>query len=189
MPSLLAILRDILLLRRGPQDLPYSPALLTMAALAGLLVSQMAGVLLLPTQQDLFVRVAAALGLGLGLLYLLLHVLQRQARFVQTATASLFVDLVFTAITLPLLPLIEPALRVAAKQNSTPDDMAAVMNGGVAAAVLLFVVIGIWRILVDVHVLRQALEIRPFAAFLIYFAMFFASNIMLGALFGVAEGT
>lgn len=180
MPSLPAILRDILLLRRGPQDLPYSPILLVVAGLASLFVSYWATALLLPQQSDLLPRVVAALLLHLGFLYLLLNALQKRARFVQTAFASLLVDVLFTAVVLPLLPVFEPLSR----RGATPDSVTA----AAAFASLLFLAFGIWRIVVDAHIVRQALDIRLLPALLINVALVFASQIVLGALFGVAEG-
>ncbi|GMV31842.1 MAG: hypothetical protein AMXMBFR59_39670 [Rhodanobacteraceae bacterium] len=181
MPSLLAILRDILFLRRGPQDLPYSPTGLVIAAIASVFVSYWATALLLPKQPDLLPRVLAALLLHIGLLYLLLNALQHRARFVQTALASLLGDVLFTGVVLPLLPIFEPLSR----SGATPDSV----TPAAALASLLFLAFGIWRIVVDAHIVRQALEIRLLPALLINVALVFASQIVLGALFGVAEGS
>jgi hypothetical protein len=180
MPSLPVILRDILFLRRGPQDLPYSLLLLVVAGLASMAVSYWATSLVLPDQSDLLPSVVAGVLLHLGFLYLLLNALQRQARFVQTALAKLLVDVLFTAVVLPLLPMIEPLRH----GNPTPESVTA----GAAFASLLFIAFGIWRIVVDAHVMRQALEIRLLPALLINIALVFASQIVLVALFGSVEG-
>ena len=184
MPSLLVTLRDLLLLRRGPQDLPYSPVLLAIAALASLLVSQWAANVLLPQRQDQLISVVAALALHLGLLYLLLNALQRQARFVQTATASLCIDVVFTTAMLPGLMVVQPLLSA----TGAPPPPEAI-TGVAFLASLLLIGLAIWRIVVDAHILRQTLEIRLMPALLINMALLFAGQIVLGALFGgAAEG-
>ncbi len=181
MPALLLILRDILFLRRGPQDLPYSPGLLAIAAAGCVLISQWAGSILMPQQTDTLLRVLAGLLLHLGLLYVLLNALKHQARFIQTALASLLVDVLFTAVVLPLLPVFEPFRR----NPPTPDNV----NGVAAIASLLLLALGIWRIVVDAHILRSALEIRLLAALMINTGLFFAAQVVLGALFGVSEGS
>jgi len=180
MPSLPAILRDILFLRRGPQDLPYSVALLVIAGLASIAVSYWATSLVLPDQSDLLPGVVVGALLHLGFLYLLLNALQRQERFVQTALAKLLVDVLFTAVVLPLLPMIEPLRH----GNPTPESVSA----SAAFASLLFIAFGIWRIVVDAHVLRHALEVRLLPALLLNISIVFASQIVLVALFGSAEG-
>lgn len=185
MPSLLVTLRDILLLRRGPQDLPYSPILLLIVAAADLALQQWATALL-PVEHDQPARVVVEVALYLGLFYLLLHALQRQARFVQAATASVCVDALTNALVLPLLSLMEPALRASAQPGATPETVAGAMNGGVALASLLFIAIVVWRLVVNVHILRQTLEIRLFAALLAHLALLFASTVIVAALFGVA---
>ncbi|WP_257386273.1 hypothetical protein [Tahibacter caeni] len=183
MLSLLVTLRDILVLRRGPQDMPYSPVLLAIAALASLFVSQWATTVLLPQRQDQLLSVAAALALHLGLLYLLLNALQRQARFVQTAAASLSVDVVFTAAMLPALMVVQPLFS---RSGAPPPPEA--LTGGAFLASLLLIGLAVWRIVVDAHILRQTLEIRLMPALLINMALLFAGQIVLSALFGGAEG-
>jgi hypothetical protein len=188
MPSLLVTLRDILLLRRGPQDLPYSLVLLAIAVVARLLLSQWLATFQPPqTQSGLLISIVGT-ALDLGLLYLLLNALQRQSRFVQTATAILLVDVIAATVLLPLLHVIEPVLNVMATPGATPEAVAAAMNGAIALAALLFVAVGVWNLVVNSHILRQALEIRLMPALLITMALEFAGQIVLSALFGGAEG-
>lgn len=188
MPSLLVTLRDILLLRRGPQDLPYSRVLLAIAVVASLLLSQWLAALQPPQAQGGIFSAVVGTALNLGLLYLLLNALQRQARFVQTATAILLVDVTAAVLLLPLLHVIGPVLRVTATPGATPETVAAAMNGSIALATLLFVAVGIWNLVVNAHILRQTLEIRLMPALLINMALLFAGQIVLSALFGGAEG-
>lgn len=189
MPSLLVILRDILFLRRGPQDLPYSPALLAVAVVARLLLAQWLATFRPPQAQGGPLISIVGTALELGLLYLLLNALQRKVRFVQTATASLLVDAIIAVVLLPLLHMLEPVLVVMATPGATPETVAAAMNGAAALAMLLFAAVGIWNLVVNAHILRQALEIRLMPALLINVALVFASQIVLSALFGVAEGS
>lgn len=187
MSSLLAVLRDMLILRRGPQDLPYSLPLLVVAAVASVLLSQWAASLAPQVAESLLLRVVATLLLHMGLLYVLLNAVQRQARFVQTASAFLLVDVLFTAIALPLLPTVLALMPIGKPPGTAVPPEA--MTGAAALASLLFIAVGIWRIAVDAHILRQALEIRLLAALLINVALLFAGNIVIVALFGAIEGS
>lgn len=176
MPSLPLILRDIILLRRGPQDLPYSQrALLLVTVLlvvfAGLIDAMQGG-----SADTAMVRSAAAIGLSLGVLYLVLLSKQFQARFVQAGLASLLVAAVATALLLPVLLLSGPLPGPDAKPES--------LSGAQVLSMLAFSVIGVWKFVVDANILRHAMEIRLLLALPITFAMDLAVAVLIVALFG-----
>lgn len=176
MSEFLSTLRDIVLLRRGPQDLPYSPSALGAAAVATVAVSGIANSLLGEGVDSAMVRTAVLVVLSLGLLYLLLLSQQRQARFNQTALASLLVSAVFALLLLPVLALSGPL--------PTPGTPPASVTGTQMLGMLLIIVAGVWKFVIDAHILRNALEIRLMPALLIAFAMEFAVTVLVSALFG-----
>jgi hypothetical protein len=176
MPSLPLILRDIILLRRGPQDLPYSQRALLMTAVLLIVFAGLVNAVQGDGADMAMVRSAVAIGLSLGVLYLVLLGKQFQARFVQTALASLLVAAVSTALLLPVLLLIGPL--------PGPDVKPENLNGTQVLTILLLSVIGLWKFVVDTNILRHAMEIRFLLALPITFAMEFAVAVFLVALFG-----
>ncbi|MCQ4167436.1 hypothetical protein [Tahibacter harae] len=176
MPEFLSILRDIVLLRRGPQDLPYSPSALGTVAVATVAVSGIANSLLGEGMEVAMVRTAVLVALSLGLLYLLLLSQQRQARFNQTALASLLVSAVFSLVLLPVLALSGPL--------PTPGTPPESVTGTQMLSMLLIIIAGLWKFVIDAHILRHALEIRFMPALLIAFAMELAVTVLVSALFG-----
>ena len=151
MPPFLPILRDILLLRRGPQDLPYSTQLLTSIAAAGVVVQACAGAILLDASAAIVLLSAfVSVLLTLLALNLLLGVRRLRNRFVQSATALLGCNLVFAIISIPAV-LILPAKPTAPEQM----PLLALLFAPLALAC------AIWQIAVNAHILRHSLDI-PF---------------------------
>lgn len=150
MPAFVSILRDILLLRRGPQDLPYSPQLLVTMAAACVLVQLSAT--LARGQPAAAVIVGAALWFAftLGTLRLILALRGFANRFVQAATALLGCNLVFTVLALPIALL-------AGEPPTSPEAMT---PGQILAGVISLPLL-LWKIAVDAHVFRHSFEI-PF---------------------------
>lgn len=182
MPDFLLTLRDIVLLRRGPQDLPYSPSLLIAVTVAAALMNYLLGTVLFAEPRTELLNNALGVGLCLGVLYLVLLGKQRQERFVQTALASMLAEVLNLALLLPLaaaagpMPLKEPK----------PEDI----NGLQVLLMLPMAAIGLWKFVIEAHVLRHALEVRLILALPLAFAIRFAAAILLIALLGKpAEGT
>jgi len=102
MYQLLYLLRDVIQLRRGPQDAPHSPGLLV-ALCAASLVLQLAIARLLKVEGETLGAGILALAFNLGLLYLLLSVRKLSNRFVQAAFTLLGVAIVFQLLSLPIV--------------------------------------------------------------------------------------
>ena len=152
MPNFLPILRDILLLRRGPQDLPYSTQLLTAVAVASAIVQSLAGAILL-SAGGLLIVASAVFSVLLTMLALnvMLGIRRVRNRFVQTATAMLGCNLLFSLISIPA------ALILPTKPMTTPEQVPFI-------ALLLMplaVACAIWQIAVNAHILRHSLDL-PF---------------------------
>ena len=150
MPPFFYLIRDICLLRRGPQDLPYSvPLLLSVAA--GCVLLQL-GVAIARDASLSGVLAGAILWLmfTLGALNLVLTLRSLRNRFVQAATALLGCALAFTLLSLPIALLVgEPPT---AGEKMTPLQL---LLGLVSLPLL------VWKVLVDAHVFRHSFDI-PF---------------------------
>jgi hypothetical protein len=161
---------ELCLLRRAPQDLPASTALLGVTGLADLLMGT-----------ALATAVGLSLPLGLlqslvdiafmlALLYGALYLLDRLPRFQQSATALLGSGALLgfvASVPLGLLP-----------SGEAGQDPA-----GVA---LLFLVLVVWSILVTGHILRHTFELRLGQGVLIAVVYSFFAYSLLGGLFSGA---
>ncbi|WP_395792958.1 hypothetical protein [Aquimonas sp.] len=106
----------------------------------------------------------------------LLRLVKLPERFVQTATAFAGTGVLFTVALLPAVALLgEPELAKAAPQDVTA-----------AQALIAFTALGLtlWKLMVDAHIWRNALEWPPLAAFILSLALFFAEVALATQLFG-----
>lgn len=148
MSPVVEIFRNILLLRRGPQDLPYSTQLLGIVAAICVAVQ-----LPIAWMRDIgagTVLISAALWLAfsLGLLRLLLVLRDKSSRFVQSATAFLGCNAAFNVIGIPIALLV-----------GTPPQTPEQMTGAQVLAGLISLPLLIWKVAVDAHVFRHSLDI------------------------------
>ncbi len=162
MRSLLRLFWEVCLLRKGPQDMPWSRELLVLLILIGTAVDvfrlwladiglDVGGVLLF-----------ALVALGLNLLFVggLLTLLGYRARLVQTLTAWFGAMLLISLIDLGLVGV----LRL------LPE-----LGTGMA---MLFQLMVIWSLLVTMHVLRHALSINPVLAGVLTLGYFLLSVLL-----------
>lgn len=149
MLQLLRIFWDILLLRRGPADVPHSPTTLVLV-IAALLAGNLAFGSVLPEQPGRPTPwlLPAAIALLLCAYWLLLWCFGFGARFVQTVTAILGVSL-----------LLLPAEFVVAAAGSGVLTVPALLRGLVSMAFLALVVYDVY---VNARILAAAIE-RPVA--------------------------
>lgn len=143
---LIQLFLDICLFRKGPQDIPASRFLLGLILGLNLLVST--GLLLMEADviQALF-QAACAMGLMFAFLYLVLRLARLTPRFLQTATAALGSDTVFTLAALPLM---------------VTGQLQPEWQGALS---LLLSALMLWAIAVLAHVLREALNLPYLAGF------------------------
>jgi hypothetical protein len=167
---LIVAFRDLIQFRLGPQDLPYAPRLLGAVVLA-LIVSSLMLVRVLPDN-----RVPSPLAIllepmfVLGALYALLSLKQFGNRLVQTALGWMGAELIFLILQLPFLFAIG---KLPTKQEEiTPQYLVLVWP-------LLAVVV--WKVAVQAHVLRHALQTKWVAAVLTTLAV----NVVTTVLFGM----
>lgn len=145
-----SIVRDLLLLRRGPQDLPHSEWLLGTLALSAVLIESLLGTRLLGVGEfsEAALRIVASVGVALVVTYALLRWHQRQARFVQTGSALLAVAIPFAVITALILTI---ALPIPKNREE--------MTGAQMFAGLLSLAVVVWQLLVRGNIFRHALEV------------------------------
>jgi hypothetical protein len=148
MQALLLFFVDLARLKRGPQDLPASSALLALLAVTSVLLGMLNGA-------QMFGSVRAALGanlldlmLTMGMLFVLLRFTGHAARWQQTTTA--FVGLGVLA------GLIMMGVRLPAEALGIKD-----------VAVLIDLVLAVWLHVALGNVLRHALEVPLLAGVLI----------------------
>ena len=172
----LRLIWDICCLRRGPQDLPYAPLLLGVLCVT-LIAFQLGESALLNPKQSAFGTVLFEQTFDLGVLFLLVSVRDVRNRYVQTALAHFGSDLLFQFMLFPLLLIVGPA--VIGKEPSSvhltpPQGLAMLLGYG-----LVF-----WKVIIEAHILRHALDVR--FAFGVAIAVGWA--IVLFALTAVAGG-
>jgi len=155
LPRILAIM----LLKAGPQHLPYSvPLFATLAFLY--LVS---GTLVLTTSMSAG-QAAANMVLDTAVLcafsYICLSLLNYKARFVQMVSALAGIGIVFHLLAWPLFVQIH--------------DMQPQQQGATIAAVLMLLLIS-WQVLVFAHVFRHAMQMSMMRALALSFGYLFLS--------------
>src|SRR5947209_15024005 len=134
MPELAKLIWDICCLRRGPQDLPYSPALLALVCAAFLGFET-----LLAMDASTLAIGALALAVNMCVLFALLYARGLRNRFVQTAMALFACAFTFELLMLPL------QLLFGDPNNGQPSPARSV----IAIALLLALS---WKLIVDANI-------------------------------------
>lgn len=165
-----ALLREVLevcLLRRGPQDLPWSPpaVMLFTAALLALQLAFAAFNGMPPSA--LAARAVVTLAIVYGATLGLLRFRGMASRASQTLLAVVGAEVLFALVTMPLLLLVQPHLG----NENPPASLLPVM----LAAVFAF----FWKLRVNAAIWRQALEIPVSAAYLLTLALLLCEALAL----------
>jgi hypothetical protein len=147
MIQFLQLLRDILWLRRGPQDLPYSPALLVAVCVADFAL-QWSLVQFLSLDSGSLPLSLIELAIILGFAYLILMTRGLTNRFVQTATALQCCSIVFTLLVTPALFILSGNPKLATPLTPIQSLFA-----------LATLPVAIWKFVVDAHIFRNALSV------------------------------
>ena len=142
MKTLLNHFVDLCLLRKGPQDMPFSPQLLVVVTLLNVLVGV---VMIVDVRTGVVTSLGESLfdaGLMLVVLYFALQSQNRLARFNQAAISLMGSGLLLGLLALPLI-----------SWSRNPDSVLA----GLSLLVLI-----VWSMVVMGHILRHTFEIRLF---------------------------
>ncbi len=158
---------ELCLLRRTPQDLPASPALLALMLCIGLF----GGVLLAVTAGAGLLagvgQTALDFLLMLGALHLALKITDKLPRFVQTATALVGADTLIGLIALLPVGLAGPTI----------EDSPQLLLAG-----LMFMALVAWSVLIVAHILRHAFDIKLMQGAIIAVAFDILSFFLVGGL-------
>ena len=149
MSRLILAFVDIALHRRGPEDLPASAFLLGLALIVYLAVASFAVQLVQPGALALGMIVVDAAVLLLFLRFVL-GAFGLERRLLQTATAIVGAEALFTALSLPL------------RAMSAPVGPEAPVAGAVDLPAFLLLLLVVWSVDVSGFVLSRAIE-RPYA--------------------------
>ncbi len=148
---------DLLWLRCGPQDLPYSKPLVWALMWLSLGLEFLAHQLL-DRENSGALPIFLGFVLGLGVPWVLLATFDKRARYVQTLTALLVTSLVLSLAFLPLALVLMP---VTGAQAATPA------TGLHSLLALLMLALVVWKIWVTGNIWRHALN-WPSAAGSVY---------------------
>jgi hypothetical protein len=171
--ALFGALVDIVLLRRGPEHLPASAALLfamvALSVICSTFIVIVSPIALLPA------LLQGAVGAAVMLLWFrtALKLANKAERFLQTATAIFGVNVLFVPVMVPLVGAMLPYLDKPNPNNPPP-----------AALLIITLMFGLWALWVEMRIVRAAFDCAWIAAFLLVVGEFFASMIVLMLLFG-----
>lgn len=182
MRQFLNVLTGILLLRSGPQDLPYSIHALRFASIANFVALTMQLTLTLTPERAL---VAAGLGVLLtaGFVFVVLRQRGKSERFVQTTTAMMAVNAVVTLISIGPMVAMAPYLEAVA---ANPEQAELVQPPGGAA--MIWIGLGVWKLMTMGHILRHALEIRLALGVLMFVVFGLFVSVAVSAVVGGTGG-
>jgi len=170
---LLRLLVDLCLLRRGPEDLPYSPAL-TRLLVAALVAVELAYAVLLGIEQPL-PRVLLSLTLLVGVPWLLLSLRSRLPRYAQTVAALAGSGALFALLFLPLALIASGMPEPVADARPEPRQ---ILLGWITLLLLG------WKLMINAHIYGRALDWPRLPAMLVALAIFMFEFGIFRALFG-----
>ena len=174
--ALFGVVVDIVLLRRGPEHLPASPALLGIVIGIYLALYVLFTVLMPNALPNWMLFLIATTAFVLLWFRISLVLAKKPERFVQTSTAYFAATSLFLPLLVPLESVLRPYLASQEAMRSAP-----------AMLVLSGAAIGIWGLVVQSHIVRNAFEWNLFRGILFILAMNFLSALMLGLVFGVPQ--
>lgn len=151
MSDFVRLVAELCRLRRGPQDLPHSPAALAWLVCAVLALDVLIGGLL-GDEGDAFAHSLLSTGVVLGLAWLELALRGRGSRYVQTATALCACGLAISLTQLPIAALLELPASDGAADALALSPLQVLLRWLVLATL-------VWQVLVNANILRHAVEI------------------------------
>ena len=168
MQALIRFFVELCLLRRAPQDLTASDALLRLTLAANLLTGLVLGLATGQTLLSSLMQGIAELALELGLLYGALRLTRHPGRFTQAGTA-----LLGSGTLIGLFAIFPMALN----PNGSEESDAAALGA------LLLLVVLVWNLVVAGHIVRHTFGIRLGQGIAIAVAYEFLAITLMGTLF------
>lgn len=170
--SLVRIVVGTCRFRGGPQDLPYSSGLLVGLLVAAVLLDHASGTLL-GYDDTLLARSLLSLSLLLALCWTALSIRGLGNRFVQTATALVACSMAFSLLILPL-----------AYFFGDPQGSEIALSPLQALIAWLGLGVLVWKVAVDAHIVRQAIDAPYWLGLLLAMSWAIADFALSRALFG-----
>ena len=149
MSELLVQIANLCRFRGGPQDLPHNPRLLAVL-LAVSVILDLSAANLLDVADNALARSLFSTSLLLALCWLALGIRGLLSRYVQTAIALIACSMVFSVLIIPLAWLF-----------GTPESAETVLTPAQTLMAWLGLGVLAWKIAVDAHNVRQAID-APF---------------------------
>lgn len=150
MKALLQFFWQMLRFKRGPEDAPYSPALLLLVIIANFMITAGAQLIARPAHTHIaLVMPLISITVEIIAVYFFLHLKQLNARFVQTAISIFFCDTLLTLLAIPLL--------VVSLQLGTKSPLLTVFG-------VFELVLTMWSIMLRGFIYHRAMNIGPFLA-------------------------
>jgi len=175
---MLNTLLNLCRLRGGPQDLPSSQQLLIMLAAASVITKVLPRLGDFPVGTLLFASIVKT-ALMLGILFLILRMNDKVARFVQTATAICGVLTIIQLVTTPIfVRFLDAMSKTGALTPETAASMPPEMAFGNLIWMLVIVAIGVWSIACIANIVRHAFEVPMGRAIFITLSMMVLSEIV-----------
>ena len=173
MQQLLRLFIDIAFLKKGPQDVPYSPLLFAVLFILGFMLELLAirlpdleGKALSPFAALRFVVIANAV--NIAAIYLIFLLQGQRRRFLQSMTTLTGLDLILLVLRLPIIFL----MFIAARHES---------HGLLTLLFYAQMILLAWLLMIYMHTFRIALEIPGLYAGALSAAIF-ALNLLLNYL-------
>jgi len=159
MSKLIELFWEICLLRKAPQDIPYSRELFFLLLLAGFLVNNVYLTLSLPEPDigSVLLVVCIHTVFFLGSLSVLMLVMGYRVRIIQTLSSLLGTDVIISLLAMPVLLAISYVPQLA----------------GYFGLILLLLII--WSLVIMAHILRHALSVNFLLAGLFVIGYFMLS--------------
>jgi hypothetical protein len=174
--ALFGVIVDIVLLRRGPENLPASLPLLVITVVLYAVVASFVASAVAPPEENWPLSIGTVIGVTVLWYHVALRVAGKRERFLQTLTAMFAVQILFAPLRMPVVS----ALMVQAQayeENKIPPS---------TGLTLLAMFIMLWQFIVTVRIIRAAFDWPWFPAVVLALAQEFAMLLVLAALLGGA---
>ncbi len=173
--ALFGVIGDIALLRRGPDSLPASTALLLVVIAVHAVVSAIMRLTLSDPPASWPLPILAGTALTLWCFDIALRIAGKRERFTQTMTAWFCMSALFLPALAPILVTLESYIAKPEAGSAAPY-----------ALYLLFMLLGGWLVVVMVRIIRAAFDWNYLISTIFFLGFQFGGYVILTLLFGVA---
>jgi hypothetical protein len=174
---MLGVIVDIILMRRGPEHLPASNAILAIVVVLFIAVYALATVASGGAPRDWPLQLLVSTVIALLWFRLALVLLKKRERYAQTMTAFFGTYTLFLPALVPLTAKVVPYLQKKAEAGAAPPS----------ALAIVFTILALWLLVVQIRIVHAAFEWPYFAAVLFIFGQGFVNLLVFVTLFGVPQ--